>query len=200
MSKVTLHTFTARVSKSGRIGLDDVRKLHRDILPDGISSQVEAELLLHLDQSVSRADPAFSHWLVAVMVDFVVWSTRPTGYVDRETADWLARALVGDRGPTRTALLIAGEIVREAQDVDEALLSWMRDLPRAELQPGSGRASLGHMRDDVRSIRVPSLWRKLRGGQRRSRRALRVQGPPTLTHSIDPSRSRALAQSSSRSR
>ena len=200
MINPSLHALAATLSRAGRIRSRDVKRLQSDILPDGISSQVEAELLLHLDQSVSRADPAFSHWLVAVMVDFVVWSTRPTGYVDRETADWLARALVGDRGPTRTALLIAGEIVREAQDVDEALLSWMRDLPRAELQPGSGRASLGHMRDDVRSIRVPSLWRKLRGGQRRSRRALCVQGPPTLTHSIDPSRSRALAQSSSRSR
>jgi hypothetical protein len=44
------------------------------------------------------------------MVDFVVWGSRPTGYVDVETAHWLGRTLVGSRGPTRTGLLIAREI------------------------------------------------------------------------------------------
>ena len=177
MINPSLDLFAATLIEAGRIRSRDVKRLQRDLLPDGISSRVEAELLLRLDQSVRRAEPTFSPWLVAVMVDFVVWGTRPTGYVDRETADWLARALVAHRGPTRTARLIAGEIVREAQDVDEALLSWVRDLPRAELRPGPGRASLGHMRDDARSIRAPSLWRKLRGGQRPSRRRLRVQKP-----------------------
>jgi hypothetical protein len=200
MINPSLDLFAATLIEAGRIRSGDVKRLQRDLLPDGISSRAEAELLLRLDQSVRRPDPAFSAWLVAAMVDFVVWRARPTGYVDRETAEWLARALVGHRGPTRTALLIAGEIVREAQDVDEALLSWKRDLPRAELRPGLGRASLGHMRDDARSIRASSLWRKLRGGQRPSRRRLRVQEPSTLASSLGLSRSRALAQSSARAR
>jgi hypothetical protein len=200
MINPSLDLFAATLIEAGRIRSGDVKRLQRDLLPDGISSRAEAELLLRLDQSVRRPDPAFSAWLVAAMVDFVVWRARPTGYVDRETAEWLARALVGHRGPTRTALLIAGEIVREAQDVDEALLSWKRDLSRAELRPGPGRASLGHMRDDARSIRASSLWRKLRGGQRPSRRRLRVQERSTLASSPGLSRSRALAQSSARAR
>ena len=200
MINPSLDLFAATLIEAGRIRSGDVKRLQRDLLPDGISSRAEAELLLHLDQSVSRADPALSAWLVAGMVDFAVWSTRPTGYVDRETAEWLVSMLGGSRGPTRTALLIAGEIVREAQDVDEALLSWRRDLPRAELRPSLGRASLGHMWSDARSTRAPSLWRKLRVGQRPSRRRLRVQVPSTLASSLGLSRSRALAQSSARAR
>jgi len=200
MINPSLDLFAATLIEAGRIRSGDVKRLQRDLLPDGISSRAEAELLLRLDQSVRRPDPAFSAWLVAAMVDFVVWGTRPTGSVDRETAEWLVTELMGGRGPTRTAHLIAGEIVREAQDVDEALLSWGRDLPRAELRPGLGRASLGHMRDDARSIRAPSLWRKLRGGRQLSRRRLRVQEPSTLASSPGLSRSRALAQSSARAR
>jgi hypothetical protein len=200
MINPSLDLFAATLIEAGRIRSGDVKRLQRDLLPDGISSRAEAELLLRLDQSVRRPDPAFSAWLVAAMVDFVVWSTRPTGSVDRETAEWLVTELMGGRGPTRTAHLIAGEIVREAQDVDEALLSWVRDLPRAELRPGLERASLGHMRDDARSIRAPSLWRKLRGGRQLSRRRLRVQEPSTLASSPGLSRSRALAQSSARAR
>jgi len=107
-----------------------VKRLQRDILPGGISSRTEAELLLRLDHSVRRADPSFSAWLVIVMIDFVVWGIRPTGYVDQETAEWLAGVLESRRGPTRTALGLADEIVREAQNIDEALLSWMRTNSR----------------------------------------------------------------------
>ncbi len=69
------------------------------------------------------------------MVDFVVWVARPTGSADQDTADWLARARAGRRRSTRTALLIAGEIVRKAQDLDEALLSLIRGRPREEPRP-----------------------------------------------------------------
>src|SRR5690349_5082963 len=110
MIKSSLLAFTSTLIQAGRIRSSDVHHLQRDLLPDGISSRKEAELLLRLDQSVSRADPAFSAWLVAAMVDFVVWGTRPTGSVDRETAEWLVSVLQGSQGPTRTARLIADEI------------------------------------------------------------------------------------------
>ena len=53
------------------------KRLQRDILPDGISSREEAEILLALDRTSGRADPSLADWLVAMMVDFVVWGTRP---------------------------------------------------------------------------------------------------------------------------
>ena len=86
MINSSLQAFASNVQTAGRISFGDVQRLQRDILPDGISSQAEAELLLTLEQVVSRADRAFADWLVAMMVDFVVWGLRPTGTVDVETA------------------------------------------------------------------------------------------------------------------
>jgi hypothetical protein len=152
-----------------------VKRLQRDILPGGISSRTEAELLLRLDHSVRRADPSFSAWLVIVMIDFVVWGIRPTGYVDQETAEWLAGVLESRRGPTRTALGLADEIVREAQNIDEALLSWMRTNSREAPRKGFEMMSLGRSQRTPSSSRAPSLWRTLWGRQRRSRRGSHSQ-------------------------
>ena len=84
MINSSLQAFASNVQKAGRISFGDVKRLQRDILPNGISSRAQAELLLTLDQTVSRADRAFADWLVAMMVDFVVWGLRPTGSVDAE--------------------------------------------------------------------------------------------------------------------
>jgi hypothetical protein len=86
MINSSLQAFASNVQKAGCISFGDVQRLQRDILPDGISSRGEAEFLLTLDQIVSRADRAFADWLVAMVVDFVVWGLRPTGTVDAETA------------------------------------------------------------------------------------------------------------------
>ena len=84
MINSSLQAFASKVQSAGRISFGDVKRLQRDILPNGICSRAEAELLLTLDQIVSRADRAFADWLVAMMVDFVVWGVRPTGSVDAE--------------------------------------------------------------------------------------------------------------------
>src|SRR5215203_5582152 len=82
MINSSLQTFANKVQEAGCIRFGDVKRLQRDILPDSISSREEAELLLSLEQTVGRADRAFGDWLVAMMVDFVVWAERPTGIVD----------------------------------------------------------------------------------------------------------------------
>ena len=58
MINSSLQTFANKVQKAGCIRFGDVKRLQRDILPDGISSRQEAELLLSLEQSVDRADRA----------------------------------------------------------------------------------------------------------------------------------------------
>jgi hypothetical protein len=97
-----------------------VRRLQRKILPDGVMSREEAELLIALDRSATKADPSWTEYLVATIVDFVVWVERPTGFVDDDTALWLAEALSAGGALTRTARLIAREIAREVQGGDAA--------------------------------------------------------------------------------
>src|SRR3954469_25816070 len=114
MINSSLQAFASNVQKAGCISFGDVQRLQRDILPDAISSRAEAELLLTLDQSISRADRAFADWLVAMMVDVVVWGVRTTGSVEAETAAWLTPFLVGQRA-TKTMLRLARELASEAE-------------------------------------------------------------------------------------
>ena len=122
MINSSLQAFASTVQKAGRISFGDANRLRRDILPDGISSREEAELLLALDQTTIRADRAFAEWLVAMMVDFVVWGMRPTGTIDAETAAWLAPYLAGS-GVTKTTRRLARELVAEADHAGTALPS-----------------------------------------------------------------------------
>jgi hypothetical protein len=66
-------------------------------------------------------------------MEFVVWGSTPSGQVDQETAEWLIAALSCGR-PTKTTLVIAREVVREAQEVDEALSCFVA-APKKLLKP-----------------------------------------------------------------
>ena len=55
----------------------------------GIATTQEAELLIGLDRKLAKAEPAWIEFLVGAIVDFAVWGTRPTGYVDAQTGTWL---------------------------------------------------------------------------------------------------------------
>jgi hypothetical protein len=52
----------------------------------------------------------------------VGWDTYPAGFVARATADWLVAALAC--GHPKTARAITNAIVREAQQVDDAVLAF----------------------------------------------------------------------------
>ena len=125
MIKVSLHEFCDRVMEDRRIDLNDVRALRRSILADGIASREEADLLVALDRAVVEADPAWGDYLVEAVVEFVVWTSRPTAYVRRDAALWLATSLGCGTGPTANGARVAFEVVREAQQVHEALLAFV---------------------------------------------------------------------------
>src|SRR4051794_17465553 len=93
LSQDRLNDFAAAIERRGRIGFGDVRRFDRDILPHGVTCREEAEILIRLDCVSSRADRSWNEWFVAVMVDYVVWSERPTAIVNEEAALWLSLAL-----------------------------------------------------------------------------------------------------------
>src|SRR4051812_876026 len=85
MIRQSLRQFVARVLRAKQITYQDVRILQREILSDGLSTRDEAEALIALDQAVPKSDPAWAGHLVNLVVDFAVWESRPTGYVDEDT-------------------------------------------------------------------------------------------------------------------
>ncbi len=120
-----LSDFVSHVMASRTITQTDVDELARNVLPDGVTVREQADVLLALDRAVATAVPAWGDYLVATLVDHVVWGARPTGYVNAEGANWLVTSLTCGGGPTATAMRAAFEIVREAQQVDEALLAFV---------------------------------------------------------------------------
>ncbi|AWN42219.1 hypothetical protein [Methylobacterium durans] len=124
MINASLQDFCNRIAAAGRITTADLSVLGDELLPDGITVRDEADLLIALDRAVPVSNPAFADFLVAAIVDFAVWGERPTGYINAETARWLAASIGNGRGPTATGARIAVEIVREAQASDETLIAF----------------------------------------------------------------------------
>jgi hypothetical protein len=121
--EVSLSDFAEKVRAKNRITFGDVRRLQRDVLPDGIESREQAELLFELDRSIPRIERSWEACLVALVVDFVVWVERPTGIVDQATAEWVSTVLGAPEAATRTARLIAREIADEAAGFESGALT-----------------------------------------------------------------------------
>ncbi len=119
-----LRDFVDHVMEQREICDADVNKLARDILPDGAGSQDVIDVLVALDRAMATPNANWSAFLVATVVDFVVWTSRPTGVVNRDLAQWLMASLTVGEGPTSNAMRIAFEVVREAERCDEELISF----------------------------------------------------------------------------
>jgi hypothetical protein len=134
MIRWALENFIQAAVERGEISRADVQGLRRDVMPNGIESRDEADVLIALDRAVHDKDPAWRDFMLQSVVEFVVWASRPTGRVDREAADWLIGSLGCGAGPTELAVAIAFEIVRESEGSDESLVAFVMRwrAPRAE--------------------------------------------------------------------
>jgi hypothetical protein len=119
-----LQLFCNRILDVGHICAEDVAALQHEVLVDGIRTREDVDVLVALDRAVPSANLKWSEFLVPAVVEFVVWTCRPTGSVDRDSARWLATSLGCGTGPTENAARIAFEVVRESQQVDEVLLAF----------------------------------------------------------------------------
>ena len=116
MEHSRLSDFVKKVSFSRAVAFGDIKRLQRALLPNGAMTRDQVEALIALDAAVRRADPAWAAYLTSTVVDFVVWGSRPTGYVDPDAAQWLQALLCCN--PSKAARQILREVLREAQAVD----------------------------------------------------------------------------------
>jgi len=130
MTQMSLSDFATKIRAKNRICFGDVQRLQRDVLPGGITSREDVETLLGLDRQVPKIDSDWGLWLIPAIVNFVVWTERPTGVVQEETVKWLVTALAGDGVPpaTRIARHIAREIAEEAHAFENDALAALAAL------------------------------------------------------------------------
>lgn len=126
MIKTTLRQFIDRILEDRCITDNDVRLLQRDLLPHGISSQDEADMLIALDRAVRRRAPRWDEFLVQAVAEFAVWTARPTGIVLGADARWLVASLSAGDGCTDNALRIAATVMREAHLADDVFEAFIR--------------------------------------------------------------------------
>ncbi len=119
-----LRDFVEQILETHQICDADVQRLARTILPDGAISHEVIDVLVALDRAVATPNANWVEFLVATTVDYVVWTSRPTGIISRDLAQWLITTLSIGEGPTENAMRIAFEVVREADRCDEILISF----------------------------------------------------------------------------
>ena len=127
MRGTSLQDFVCRAMAQNRISFGDLRRLRRDVLPDGITTREQAETLLALDLAVERADKGWSGYLVSGVRDLVL-SAAPPGCIDADTTQWLMSALNGSSPKTGRA--IAREILREAPEASQELRALVTEARR----------------------------------------------------------------------
>jgi hypothetical protein len=131
MDTAPLTLFAQKVSASNRLLFADLRRLRRDILPDGITSREEAEVLLGLDH-LERLDEEWPAYLAEAVAAFVIAASEPSG-LDPATTAWLVTVLPTTR-PT-TAAAITRAIEREGCELSEDLAALTRRVGRRPAIP-----------------------------------------------------------------
>jgi hypothetical protein len=124
MIKNELREFVDTILDKKMIDDADVQRLARDVMPDGAMNAEEVDVLVALDRALKPANANWAEFLVASVVQFVVWTSRPTGVVTRDQSNWLISTLSVGEGPTKNAMRIAFEVVREAERCDEPLITF----------------------------------------------------------------------------
>ena len=113
-----LEKFVGRALLTRRVGFGDLRRLQRDVLPEGFKNREQVEALLALDPHLERADALWVPFLATASRTFV--EERTAGPADPEAALWLAGALA--KASPRAARVIAREVTRDRREIDQSLV------------------------------------------------------------------------------
>jgi hypothetical protein len=120
MDTAPLTLFARKVSTNGRLLFADLRRLQRDILPNGIATREEAEILLSLDH-LGRLDQAWLPYLVDAVTTFV---SAEAPNLETDTRAWLVQVL--QSAQPKTAAAIVWALAREGCPLGEDLAPFAR--------------------------------------------------------------------------
>ena len=125
------------VMNNGRVTLDDVTRLRREIFADDIVTAEVAAALFVLERTATEKVPEWTALFVEAITAHVVWQIRPTGIVNEAQGEWLI--MQADRTKTLNALAVLVNVMAEAHRTP----LWFRAAVRARVSkewPGAAEA------------------------------------------------------------
>lgn len=123
---VDLTTLISNIAGKGHADDGDILALRQAIFGDDVAvSEAEAEALLTLNDALDGENPSWTSLYVEALTDYAVHQTKPEGYVDQQTADWLVGRLLRDgRLQTASELELVLRILETAREVPASLSSF----------------------------------------------------------------------------
>jgi hypothetical protein len=120
---VGLTALISNIAGKGHVEDADILALRQAIFGDDVAvSEAEAEALLTLNDAIDAKNPAWSSLYVEALTDYAVQQTKPSGYVDQKTADWLVGRLMQDgRLQASSELELILRILDTAREVPASL-------------------------------------------------------------------------------
>lgn len=96
MGELQMNSTLADMAKKTRLTADDVLALRREVFQNGVVDRAEAEALFAIDRSVKDKAVEWSGFIIEAVTDYLVLTEAPRGYISKEQADWLIRAISSD--------------------------------------------------------------------------------------------------------
>lgn len=128
----------------GEIDAAEILELRRSAWPDGRISPDEAEAIFVVNDRIVAPSAEWSDFFTEALVEFIINTAEPRGYVSDENARWLIERVTHDgKVNSLTELELIVRILEKAQSTPEALRAFaLEQLERAVLT-GEGPTRAG---------------------------------------------------------
>ncbi|MBB3859941.1 hypothetical protein GGQ88_001202 [Novosphingobium hassiacum] len=138
---MTLHfrALAAQTAEDSAISANEILALRRAAWPDGKIDPEEAEAIFILNDQIAEPTAEWSDFFIEALVEFVVNTTEPRGYVSDDNARWLIeRVRHNGRVESLTELELLVRILEKAQATPESLRTFVLDQLERAVLTGEG--------------------------------------------------------------
>lgn len=128
-----------QAAADGEIDAAEILALRRTAWPDGRISPDEAEAIFLVNDRIAVPTPEWSDFFTEALVEFVVNTAEPRGYVSDDNARWLIeRVTHNGRVDSLTELELLVRVLEKAQSTPDSLRTFVLDQLERAVLTGEG--------------------------------------------------------------
>jgi len=143
---MSLHfrALAAQVADDKAVSADEIMALRRTAWPDGKIDPEEAEAIFILNDQIATPTAEWSDFFTEALVEFIVNTTEPRGYVSEDNARWLIERIQHDaKMCSLTELELIVRVLEKAKSTPESLRLFALDLLERAVLTGEGPTRAG---------------------------------------------------------